>query len=203
MSNELLLIYRSRREEAEPTLRAALGDAESAGLEVTEVGLPAAVGNLAGTAISVLVSSPVQAFLNVVALGAVVLGIIKAARGVGRRLLVSKDAARYLGAERASKCVALDPPREPFEPDAVSVIGPMAAVPLIGFPPETCESTEFSGSRVSLVAFAFPWHRKRVRTYWYLISDTGDTISSWYTQTLSERLQTGKDEHGKSRGRSK
>jgi hypothetical protein len=184
----MLLIYRSRRSEVEPDLAAAINGLEKY-VSVEEVQVPAVVGGLAGAAISIFTSQAATALANFIQIGTGLWLVIQTAQKYGRTFFVDKEAATPLAAAKLREEIESDPHRDfPIDYASGKVWGPMEAEPLVGFHEEWFVHNGASIPRAYFVAIAVPWHRGRVRTFWYVISDRGQLCSSWWTQTLRERV---------------
>lgn len=188
MAEAALLIFQTTRRQAEPDLRDTLTQVEALGGRIKETRLPAVHGELAGTALQVLLSEPVQAFINAIELGGAFWLAIAAARRVGRKVWVGKPAARVMGAAKVESELLKELRGQRASRSEIVVWGPMHAEPIAGFK-DTYFFQDVAGTAtVHLVAFVVPWPNRRARTYWYLISDSGELCASWYTQTLRSRL---------------
>lgn len=145
-----MTIYRLRRKEIDPALSDAVSRLEEAAeVEVTEKRVPAVAGQLAGEAIQILLSDPVQAFTTAAEIGALIWGIIKAARAAGKHLSVGPKEAKAMAASESKEKVDKDPYLKP-EP---LIWGPMVAVPE---DIRTEECTDEESPWMFLTAFVFP-----------------------------------------------
>ena len=176
-----MTIYLSRRNGLDPALAEAVSQLEGATeVEITEKHVPAVAGELAGDAIQILLSDPVEAFTTAVEIGALIWGVIKAMRVAGKHLSLGKKEVKALAAAEAKEV------HDEAQPQGEPVIwGPMTAQPESG---KTAECMSEHSQRMLLTAIVFPIARARARTYWYLISDEGDVCATWSTQTLRDRL---------------
>lgn len=100
-----LVIYRSteRDLQAEEALTHAFARVQAFGGKVRRRDYPTAYGQLAGAAIEVLLSPPVQAFINAVEIGSVLWLLVRAARTAGWRIRVSKQASKSLAAAKVAE----------------------------------------------------------------------------------------------------
>ena len=150
---------------------------------------PAVVGELAGMAVDLLMSPPVQVTLSSIAVGQIIWQIIDLARRAGKKLHIEKPIAKLLVATKAIEAEKETFPNEEIDPKRIVVYGPMDAEPESGFAEQCFELWDSASAPVAhFMAVVFPRPRNRVRTVWYLFSGGGDVCASWSTQTFSERL---------------
>lgn len=185
-----LVIYATTETEvqATPALADALSEIRSLGGDVRHIENPAAFGELAGTAIEVLLSQPLQALATAATIGGALRAVIRAAQSAGRRIRVGKAASTALAASETVEQLAREHLAAITDDIEPIVWGPMHAEPVTGIPDELFATDGATADCMYMLAFVLPWHRGRVRTYWYLITNSGHVAASWHTQTLRERL---------------
>ena len=177
-----MVLYLSRLDELDSALAQAVSRLEDATeVRIAEEHVPAVAGELAGDAIRILLSDPVEAFTTAAEIGALIWGIIKAARAAGKHFSLNKKETKALAAAEAQKEADNDAKLK----GQPVVWGPMAAHPENK---RTAECMSEYPQGMALTAIIFPRERDRVKTYWYLISDEGVVCAAWSTQTLRERL---------------
>lgn len=149
---------------------------------------PAAFGELAGQAIQILISDPVQAITTAVTLGDIFYSIIKLIKKSGKRLRIDKELAKLLALAKLSEKQSEEKQINNIE-DSV-VWGPMLIEPLEGFLLKESEDRGYdaSGDKSFLIAIALPKEPRTIRTIWQIISVDGTRLTSWATQTLAERV---------------
>ena len=187
----MILIYRTTRDELQPEEEILIRQLEGvAEVSVEEVEVPAVVGELAGTAMSILTSPEATALANLIQIGTPLWMLMKKLRTRGRPLVVDKAGARAFAAVAFSEQIAQDPPDSGADDvfSRAKLWGPMEAEPLVGFKDDWFVHDGASIPRTHFTAIAVPWHRERVRTYWYLVSDAGVLCSAWWTQTMRDRV---------------
>jgi hypothetical protein len=187
----LIFIYRTTRADLEPDEGALLGELEAISeVSVEEVEVSAVVGDLAGTAMSILTSPEATALATLIQIGTPLWILVRKLRSRNRSVVVDKIGARALAAAAVSDEVRKDPPdrsiNEAF--GLAKIWGPMEAEPIVGFSADWFVNDGASIPSAHFTAIAVPWHRNRVRTYWYVISDGGELCSAWWTQTMRERV---------------
>ena len=148
--------------------------------------VPAVAGELAGSALEILLSPTTQGLLNAAALGALLWKTIELLRKAGKKLLISKDLTIPLVACKAKAELGRE-----FEENSenVRIWGPMEAEITDG-PAATCieEYEEALGPKAYFVAFSIARRNNRVKTTYYLLGAGGKLCGSWTTQTDSERV---------------
>lgn len=153
-------------------------------IEHTEV--RAVAGELAGAALDILISQPVQAILNAAALGTLLWKVIDLLRRGGKKLLISKDLVLPLVVSKTKDDLGID-----FDGnlDSIKIWGPMKASIKDG-PVANCleEYKEALGSLAFFMAIAVSMPNNRVKTIYYLLGAGGKVCGTWTTQTLSERV---------------
>lgn len=147
---------------------------------------PAAFGELAGQAIQILISDPVQAITTAVTLGDIFYNIIKLIKKSGKRLRIDKELAKLLALSKLSE----KKEKQIYNIEDSVVWGPMLIEPLEGFLLKESEDHGYdaSGDKAFLIAIAIPKEPRRIRTIWQIISVDGTRLTSWATQTLAERV---------------
>lgn len=148
--------------------------------------VPAVVGELAGTALKILISQPAQAILALVAFGELLWKIIDFLRKRGKKLLISKELATPLVANKAMEDLGNEFKESS---DSVRIWGPMEAQ-LTDGPVVNCieEYKEAFGPMGYFIAIAITRPNNRIKTIYYLLGAGGKLCGSWTTQTLSERV---------------
>lgn len=185
-----LIIYQVVAPEDLPDLSQVINDLQTrVPLEIRKCDVPAVVGELAGAAIDILISNPVQAILNAAEVGTLIWVLIKKVKAGGRCLRINKALARILMIARATEDLRKDARRPEKLISRARVWGPMDAQSLGGMISECGGDTDDAYMpEAFLMAVVFPWPRKRARTYWYLMSAGGILCASWCTQTFVRRL---------------
>lgn len=185
-----LLLYQVNDPKHVPGLVEALEELRAyTKAEIRPRQLPAVSGELAGYAIDILISEPVQALTNLAALGAILWKIIDLAKKAGKRIFIGKGSAKLLVAARAKDDLVNDSPSEEVSFESFRVWGPMEAELKDG-PIIECvkQYDEAVGPVAYLTAIAIARPRNRVRTTWYLLGAEGRVCGSWTTQTLADRV---------------
>jgi hypothetical protein len=183
-----LLIYKSTRSSVEPEVAEALRQLEQTSVSIEEAHVPAVVGNLAGTAINILLSPEGQALANLIQIGTPLWFVVRAAARAGRRVFVHKKAAGPLAAAAMKEELNQQGSTKDLDFSKSKVWGPMEAEPLVGFSPDSFANDGASSPAAYFVAIAMQWPCSRVRTYWYVVTDRGELACAWWTQTLRERV---------------
>ena len=69
------------------------------------------------------------------------------------------------------------------------VWGPMETDPISGFAEVLNKGWDGATCPIGyFMAVVVPRDRDRIRTFWYLLSASGEVVSAWTTQTLAERV---------------
>lgn len=187
----MILVYRTTREDLEREEDALVRELEAIpAVSVEEVHVPAVVGELAGTAINILTSPEATALATLIQIGTPLCILVQKLRSRKRTVALDKAGARALAAASFNEQITNDPPDHGVDERfaGAKVWGPMEAEPMVGFTDDWFVNDGASIPHAHFTAIAVPWHRGRVRTYWYLISDAGELCSAWWTQTMRDRV---------------
>jgi hypothetical protein len=178
-----LIIFRTENIEEIPNLDKLLASLKIVTkIQIQKRHEPAVVGTVAGPVIDVLLSDPIQALTTAAEIGAILWSIIKVAKAAKKHVHFGKDIAKRLILSKINDEINVNI-------ESGRVWGPMEIDPIGGslfsrFPPLIEELVPYA----YLMATVFPIHRKRARTYWYILMANGDILASWATQTFLDRL---------------
>ncbi len=159
-------------------------------VQVKSEHVPAVVGqSLAGEAIKIILSDPVQTIKNAAEIGILLWGILKAVQALGKKIHLTKKIAGPLLISKSKQDAISNKVYVNDLMDKARVWGPMEIDSIDG-PLFNYISSEIE----ALVPFALlmvvmiPIRRNRSRTYWNILKADGEILGSWTTQTLTERL---------------
>lgn len=152
--------------------------------------IPSVVGqSLAGEAIKIILSDPIQALKNAAEIGLMIWGILKAVQAVGKKIHLTKKMAAPLLISKVKQDVISEKLYENDLLEKAKIWGPMEIDSIEG------PIFKFTSSEIeALVPFALmmavilPIPGGRSRTYWNILKADGEILGSWTTQTLTERL---------------
>lgn len=151
--------------------------------------MPAVVGELAGKAIQIILSDPIQAVKNAAEIGILLWGVLKAIKSVGKHVHLTKKAGRLLLLSKSKEDAISEGRYNEISFEKARVWGPMEIDSVKG------PLFEYLSSEVeALVPFAMlmavivPIKGDRARTYWNILKADGEILGSWTTQTLISRL---------------
>ena len=186
-----LTIYRLRELNEIENLSDRIDELRYQGANVTLMreDIPAVVGELAGIATKILLSTPAQALVNLVAIGNILWDIIKLVKNAGKRMRIGKKLVKPLIVAKAMESIESQLENATERINRAKVFGPMEAEPEAGAVKICYESWDQAMDPVAyFMALALPIPRGRVKTLWYLLCAGGDLVASWQTQTFSERV---------------
>jgi len=159
---------------------------ELAEIKIRTSHVSAVAGELAGTAIEILLSPTTQALLNAAALGALLWKVISLLGLAGKKVFISKDLTVPLIASKVK-----DELEHEFDEwsENIRIWGPMEAEITDG-PAANCieEYEEALGQIAYFIALAIPKPNNRVKTIYYLLGAGGKLCGSWTTQTYIDRV---------------
>jgi len=146
----------------------------------------AALGQLAGEIVDILLSDEVQLILTLASIGGILKQIINLLRKKNKAFSLGKSAVKSLAVYEVSEEIGSDS----FDLENAKIWGPMVVQSLKlerssgsfsyrGFP---------EGIDGYLTAIAVPKKTDRVRTFWRLVTVDYENVITWYTQTLAERV---------------
>ncbi len=155
----------------------------------------AVIGELAGEAIEIILSKPVQTILSIAGildLGNRVWELTKSIDKAGRICHVDKEFASALVLAKAIKKYKKMYPEEfnDLHPDNIKTIGIMDASPTSSKLSNICYK-DFDDEGREVVYFmgvVIKRPNSRSLTLWYIIRADGKICSSWETQTFTDRL---------------
>jgi len=182
-----ILVHQTKEASSIPGLLEAIKEVkEHSEVQLDYSKTPAVAGELAGTALSILIAQPTQALLNAAALGALLWNVIDILRKAGKKLFITKELAIPLIACRAQDELGSD---FSDSPESVRIWGPMEAEITDG-PFVNCieEYEEALGPIGYFMAISASKPNNRVKTTYYLLAAGGKLCGSWTTQTFSERV---------------
>lgn len=181
----VLTLYRVRTLDDIDGLKEDIAELESkVKISISQCKVPAFVGELAGTAMDILVSEPVKALLAAAGVGRILWSIVRRVKNAGKSLRIGKELVRLMLAAKVCDEVSLETGL-----DDCRVWGPMEAEPLSGIIADSLDDWDGATSPVAyFMCIVVPVPRKRVRTLWYLLGSGGVLYGSWKTQTLRERV---------------
>ncbi len=149
----------------------------------------AVVGELAGTAVDILMSKEVQITLSTIAVGQVLWQLIGTLKSLGKKFSISHNTAKRIALFKTNEAIVSR--GEKSEVSNYLVYGPMTAELDIDLSSlcanEDTESDDMYFDTCFL-AVVFPRPRERVKTIWYLFQHSGEILASWSTQTYANRM---------------
>jgi hypothetical protein len=158
-------------------------------IEVKQRHVPAVVGELAGMATKILLSDPMQAFATAVEIGGILWAIILSAKKAGKSLRIGKGMVKALLLSKLKDETSIGNQTEKLEFEEAFVWGPMETDPVSGFANELSKGWDGATCPIGyFMAVVIPRDRDRIRTFWYLLSASGEVSSSWTTQTMADRV---------------
>jgi hypothetical protein len=160
-----------------------------ADVSVSQRPIPAVVGDLAGIATKILLSEPVQAFTTAVEIGGILWAIILGAKRAGKSIRVGKGMVRPLLLSKLKSQTSNDYQTDNLDLEESFVWGPMETDPISGFAEDLNKGWDGATCPICyFMAVVVPRDRDRIRTFWYLLSASGEVVSAWTTQTMAERV---------------
>ena len=151
--------------------------------------IPAVIGEFAGMATEIVLSDYSQALLNAAALGAILWKAIELIKKAGKRIVIGKEIVLPLVASKAEENFEDEFSAARGNEESIRVWGPMAAELTDGpFSAFDMECEQNLGEEAYFMAMSVALPRNRVKTIYYILGGKGEILSSWTTQTFSERV---------------
>lgn len=159
--------------------------------------ISAVVGELAGTAVNILMSPEVQVPLTILglkSLGDDLWKLIKKLQNTNKVYDLDKEFAKALIVSRSLKKYQKDYKKEYqlLSPDAIKMIGIMEAEPENNKLSKICyknfDDEGLGDSGIYFMGVVIKRPNDRSITYWHIIRNDGKICSSWITQTYTKNL---------------
>nr|WP_321281176.1 hypothetical protein [uncultured Vibrio sp.] len=149
----------------------------------------AVVGELAGTAVDILMSKEVQITLSTIAVGQILWQLIGTLKSLGKKFSISHNTAKRIALFKTNEAIVSR--GEKSEVSNYLVYGPMTAELDIDLS-SLCANEDIESDDMyfdtCFLAVVFPRPRERVKTIWYLFQHSGEILASWSTQTYANRM---------------
>lgn len=190
-----ITIFQTKSLNEIPHAEMAIKQISTHSVEINNKFESAVIGELAGEAIEIILSEPVQTILSIAGildLGNRVWELIKSIDKTGKVCHTDKEFANALVLAKAIKTYKKTYPKEfhDLHPNNIKTIGIMDANPISNKLSNICYK-DFDDEGREVVYFmgvVIKRPNNRSLTLWYIIRADGKICSAWETQTFTDRL---------------